>query len=161
MGETTYSVGEVSARTGFSIDTLRYYERQGLIEPVGRSAGGKRRYREDDLEWLEFVSCLRLTGMPVNSMRYFAQLCRSGEGTIGERIEVLSAHGRQVEAELATLRERLTAINDKIGYYEGVLALESANASGVAADGDADARSGANAGAGAGAAVGTGARLQR
>lgn len=132
MVEVTYSVGEVSARTGFSIDTLRYYERLGLIEPVARTAGGKRRYREGDIEWLDFVSCLRLTGMPVNGMRHFAQLCRSGEGTIRERIELLSEHGRQVEAELATLRERLAAIQYKISYYEGVLALEDADAHTIA-----------------------------
>jgi DNA-binding transcriptional MerR regulator len=155
MGEVTYSVGEVSARTGFSIDTLRYYERQGLIEPVRRSAGGKRRYREDDVEWLEFVSCLRLTGMPVNSMRHFAELCRIGDGTIRERIEVLSEHGRQVEAEIATLRERLTAINHKIGYYEEVLALDAADACNAAA-----ASAGASAVAGAGASAGTGVRFQ-
>ncbi|HEU5334103.1 MAG TPA: MerR family transcriptional regulator [Actinocrinis sp.] len=132
MVEVTYSVGEVSARTGFSIDTLRYYERLGLIEPVERTVGGKRRYRECDIEWLDFVSCLRLTGMPVNGMRHFAQLCRTGDGTIRERIELLSEHGRQVEAELATLRDRLTAIQGKIGYYEGVLALEDADAQSVA-----------------------------
>jgi DNA-binding transcriptional MerR regulator len=132
MVEVTYTVGEVSARTGFSIDTLRYYERLGLIEPVERTAGGKRRYRECDIEWLDFVSCLRLTGMPVNGMRHFAELCRSGDGTIRQRIELLGEHGRQVEAELATLRDRLTAIQNKIGYYEGVLALEDADAQAVA-----------------------------
>lgn len=127
MGATTYSVGEVSARTGFSIDTLRYYERLGLIEPVERSVGGRRRYRDEDVGWLDFVSCLRDTGMPISQMREFAELCRDGEHTIAERVELLSAHGRQVEAEIETLREKLAAIQHKMDYYQGLLALDENN----------------------------------
>jgi len=123
MSTTTYSVGEVSARTGFSIDTLRYYERLGLIEPVERSVGGRRMYREEDVGWLDFVSCLRDTGMPVERMRQFAELCRDGEHTVPERVDLLETHGRRVEAEIETLRAKLEAIRHKIGYYQGVLAL--------------------------------------
>jgi DNA-binding transcriptional MerR regulator len=123
MSTTTYSVGEVSARTGFSVDTLRYYERLGLIEPVERSVGGRRRYREEDVGWLDFVSCLRDTGMPVERMRQFAELCRDGEHTVPERMGMLAAHGHRVEAEIETLRTKLEAIRHKIEYYEGVLAL--------------------------------------
>lgn len=120
---TTYSVGEVSERTGFSIDTLRYYERLGLIEPVERSAGGRRRYRDQDVGWLDFVSCLRDTGMPISRMREFAELCRDGEHTITQRVELLTEHGRQVETEIEALRAKLAAIRHKVEYYEGVLAL--------------------------------------
>ncbi|HZP53212.1 MerR family transcriptional regulator [Actinocrinis sp.] len=123
MSTTTYSVGEVSARTGFSVDTLRYYERLGLIEPVERSVGGRRRYREEDVGWLDFVSCLRDTGMPVERMRQFAELCRDGEHTVPERVDLLAAHGHRVEAEIESLRTKLEAIRHKIQYYEGVLAL--------------------------------------
>jgi DNA-binding transcriptional MerR regulator len=121
----TYSVSEVSARTGFSVDTLRYYERLGLIEPVERTAGGRRRYRDEDVGWLDFVSCLRDTGMPISRMREFAELCRDGEHTIGERVELLTEHGRQVEAEIEVLRAKLAAIRNKVEYYQGVLALEN------------------------------------
>ena len=123
MSTTTYSVGEVSARTGFSVDTLRYYERLGLIEPVGRSVGGRRMYRDEDVGWLDFVSCLRDTGMPVERMREFADLCRDGEHTVPERVDLLAAHGQRVEAEIEVLRTKLAAIRHKIEYYEGVLAL--------------------------------------
>jgi DNA-binding transcriptional MerR regulator len=127
---TTYSVGEVSARTGFSIDTLRYYERLGLIEPVERSVGGRRMYREEDVGWLDFVSCLRDTGMPIERMRQFAELCRDGEHTVPERVDLLAAHGRRVEAEIEALRTKLEAIRHKIGYYEGVLALRDGRGAG-------------------------------
>jgi DNA-binding transcriptional MerR regulator len=118
----TYSVGEVSARTGFSIDTLRYYERLGLIAPVDRSTGGRRRYRDEDVDWLDLVSCLRDTGMPVNRMREFAELSRDGEHTVSERMDLPSAHGRQVEAEIEALQEKLAAIRHKVDFYRGVLA---------------------------------------
>jgi DNA-binding transcriptional MerR regulator len=125
MNTATYSVGEVSARTGFSVDTLRYYERLGLIEPVERSTGGRRRYRDEDVGWLDFVSCLRDTGMPVGRMREFAELCRDGEHTVAERVDLLAEHGRRVEAEIETLREKLAAIQHKVEYYQGVLALRA------------------------------------
>ncbi|HEU5356140.1 MAG TPA: MerR family transcriptional regulator [Actinocrinis sp.] len=129
MSTTTYSVGEVSARTGFSVDTLRYYERLGLIEPVERSVGGRRMYREEDVGWLDFVSCLRDTGMPVERMRAFAELCRDGEHTVPERVDLLAAHGRRVEAEIEVLRTKLAAIHHKIEYYQGVLALRDGRGS--------------------------------
>jgi DNA-binding transcriptional MerR regulator len=117
MNGITYTVGEVSQRTGFSIDTLRYYERLGLIEPIARSAGGARRYRDQDVGWLHFVSCLRETGMPVAAMRAFAELCRSGDVTVPERIDLLEAHGRDVEERIAALREQLAVIRGKVAYY--------------------------------------------
>jgi DNA-binding transcriptional MerR regulator len=123
MSTTTYSVGEVSARTGFSVDTLRYYERLGLIEAVERSVGGRRMYRDEDVGWLDFVSCLRDTGMPIERMREFAELCRDGEHTVPERVDLLAAHGRRVEAEIEVLRTKLAAIHHKIEYYQSVLAL--------------------------------------
>ncbi len=136
MSATTYSVGEVSARTGFSVDTLRYYERLGLIEPVERSAGGRRMYREQDVGWLDFVSCLRDTGMPVERMRQFAELCRDGEHTVPERVNLLAAHGSRVEAEIEALRTRLAAIRHKLEYYEGVLALRDGDGPGEKSPGD-------------------------
>lgn len=118
---TTYTVGEVSERTGFTIDTLRYYERLGLIEQIERTSGGKRRYRADDIGWLEFVSCLRDTGMPISSMRSFAELCRAGDETIPARIALLDEHRAAVEAQIEDMRQRVAAISHKIEYYRGVL----------------------------------------
>jgi DNA-binding transcriptional MerR regulator len=118
-----YTVSEVSEQTGFTIDTLRYYERLGLIERIERT-GGKRRYRADDIRWLEFVSCLRDTGMPISGMRSFAELCRAGDETIPERIALLDEHRSAVETQIEDMRRRLAAITHKIDYYRGVLAPE-------------------------------------
>ncbi|GLW06050.1 MerR family transcriptional regulator [Microtetraspora sp. NBRC 13810] len=109
--------------TGFSLDTLRYYERIGLLEPINRNAAGQRRFTEHDLGWLGMVRCLRDTGMPIAEMLRFAQLTRDGEHTIADRIELLAEHDRRVEAQVALLRQQQTAIQYKIDWYRGVLSL--------------------------------------
>ena len=105
---TTYTPGEVVEKTGFSLDTLRYYEKIGLLESVGRTSGGRRQYRDDDVGWLEMLRCLRDTGMPIARMLEFAELTRD-DATIADRIALLEEHDRDVEERIDTLlrqRER-------------------------------------------------------
>ncbi len=118
--ENVYTPGQVAEETGFSLDTLRYYERIGLLAPVGRNAAGQRRFTEDDLGWLGMVRCLRGTGMPVAQMVRFAELTRAGDHTVPERIAILEAHDRQVECEIARLREQQKVIQNKISFYRAL-----------------------------------------
>ena len=118
---SVYTPGQVAEETGFSLDTLRYYERIGLLEPIGRNAAGQRRFTQEDIGWLGMVRCLRDTGMPIAEMLRFAELTRQGEHTIRDRVALLEAHDRRVEAQVANLREKQTAIRNKIGYYRGVV----------------------------------------
>ncbi|HEX7105703.1 MAG TPA: MerR family transcriptional regulator [Acidothermaceae bacterium] len=122
MTQMTYSVGEAAERSGFSVDTLRYYERLGLLEPIERTSGQQRRYREADLDWLGFVSCLRGTGMPVREMREFAELVREGDHTIPPRITLLEVHAERVRERIRELTEQLEAVDHKVAYYREVLA---------------------------------------
>ncbi|GGL21068.1 MerR family transcriptional regulator [Sphaerisporangium melleum] len=122
---SVYTPGQVAEETGFSIDTLRYYERIGLLERVERNSAGQRRFSEEDVGWLGMVRCLRDTGMPIAEMLRFAALVRDGEETIGDRITLLEAHDQEVEEQIALLRERQTAIRRKIQYYRDVLALRA------------------------------------
>jgi DNA-binding transcriptional MerR regulator len=117
----TYSPAETVEITGFSLDTLRYYEKIGLIEPVRRAAGGHRRYSEDDVSWLDMVRCLRGTGMPIAQMQTFAEQVRGGAETIPDRIALLAEHDAAVEAEMARLAEQRQKIQDKIAYYRSVV----------------------------------------
>ena len=112
-----YSVGEAAERSGFSVDTLRYYERLGLVDAIERDGGGRRRYTADDLEWLGLLACLRDTGMPVREMQNFAELVRAGDHNWRERRELLQAHRERVRAHIADLTERLDRIQYKIDYY--------------------------------------------
>ncbi|GJF28977.1 MerR family transcriptional regulator [Kitasatospora sp. NE20-6] len=108
---------EAVRQSGFSLDTLRYYERIGLLGTLERSPGGRRRFTPDDLEWLGVLRCLRDTGMPIAEMLRYAGLVRAGESTLAERVELLEAHDVRVERQIAGLRAQQGRIRAKIGYY--------------------------------------------
>jgi DNA-binding transcriptional MerR regulator len=117
------SIAEAAEATGLSSDTLRYYERDGLLlRPVARSASGHRRYTDTDLGWIEMVTRLRATGMPIREIRRYAELVRAGEGNELARLQILRAHREQVLADLAAVQEHLRAIDQKIGVYVDKLA---------------------------------------
>ena len=77
---TTWSIGEAAEKCGLSQHTLRWYERIGLLGPVARDANGRRRFSDGDLDWLDLITRLRETGMPVSDMQRYAELVRSGAG---------------------------------------------------------------------------------
>ena len=113
-----YSIAEAADRLGVTPDTLRYYERDGLmLRRVDRSTTGHRRYTESDLRWIDLLNCLRGTGMPIREVRQYAELVRSGDGNELERLELLRAHREHVLAQLAEVTEHLGAIDRKIGIY--------------------------------------------
>jgi DNA-binding transcriptional MerR regulator len=116
----TYTIGECARRSGFTMDTLRYYERIGLIDAVERTATGQRRFTDADLEWLGTLKCLRDTGMPVEQMARFADLVRDGDDTIPERIRLLEAHRVAVDDRMADLAAKRDYIFGKIAYYRTV-----------------------------------------
>jgi DNA-binding transcriptional MerR regulator len=130
MTDTGLSIGGAAEHTGLTADTLRYYERDGLLlGPVPRSASGHRRYTDRDLEWITLVTRLRSTGMPIRDIRRYAELVRAGSGNEESRLELLLAHRRAVLAQLAEVQGHLEAIDYKIGLYEGVLdAVQPASA---------------------------------
>lgn len=114
-------ISEVAQRTGLSPDTLRYYEKAGLIQAVDRSSGGQRRYAMSDLAWLQFLLRLRATGMSIADMQRFAELRRDGERSTADRLNLLNRHRAEVEQRVADLQEHLHALAEKIHHYEGLL----------------------------------------
>ena len=117
------TIADAAAETGLTPDTLRYYEKDGLmLRPVTRSATGHRRYDNADLTWIELLTCLRGTGMPIRDVRRYAELVRAGEGTEQDRLELLRTHRAHVLAQLAEVQEHLGAIDRKIGIYTDKLA---------------------------------------
>lgn len=119
--EPRYTIEEAAQRTGITTHTLRYYERIGLLEPVGRAPSGHRRYTEGDLGLIEFLTCLRQTGMPIRGMQHFMALARAGDSTIPDRIEALAAHREALAEQLALLRRHFEALTGKIEYYRALL----------------------------------------
>jgi DNA-binding transcriptional MerR regulator len=122
MSTATFSPAQTVELTGFSLDTLRYYERIGLLEPVHRAAGGHRRYTEHDVEWLDILRCLRATGMPIARMKDFADQVRAGEHTYADRLALLEEHDRTVEAQMTLLEEQRNKVRAKIDYYRDAVA---------------------------------------
>jgi DNA-binding transcriptional MerR regulator len=116
-GQDQYTISEVVAFTGLTAHTLRWYERIGLMPHIDRSHTGQRRYSNRDLDWLDLVGKLRLTGMPVADMVRYAELVREGDHTFGERFELLEATRRDVLARIAELQDTLAVLDHKIGYY--------------------------------------------
>ncbi|QXJ25105.1 MerR family transcriptional regulator [Actinomadura graeca] len=116
---SSYSPAETAEKTGFSIDTLRYYEKIGLLSGIARNASGRRVFSDDDLSWLGMLRCLRETGMPIAEMLRYTELARGGEETVQERLEILQDHDRRVEDQIAKLREQQEQIQWKIGIYQG------------------------------------------
>jgi len=112
-----YSPGEVAERVGFSIDTLRYYERIGLLDGIARTPGGQRVFSDADISWLNLLRCLRDTGMPIARMQQFAELVRSGNDTGAERAALLEEHDRDIDARVAQLRTEQRRIREKITWY--------------------------------------------
>ncbi|WP_199044237.1 MerR family transcriptional regulator [Glycomyces salinus] len=115
-----YSISECADRSGFSPDTLRYYEKVGLIGPVARTATGQRRFSQPDLDWLGTLKCLRDTGMPIEQMCRFAELVRDGDHTIADRIVLLEEHRKAVDARIADFEAKRDYITGKIDYYRSV-----------------------------------------
>lgn len=115
--DETMTVGEAAERVGLTTYTLRWYEQEGLVAPVGRDSAGRRRYTAEDLNWLVLLTRLRRTGMPVRDMRRYAELARQGEATRAARRALFERHRDRVLARMAELQEDLTVLNHKIEMY--------------------------------------------
>ena len=125
MGTVTTEPGirEVSEQTGLSIDTLRWYEREGLIPLVQRGSDGRRRYPPAAVRFIGLVQALRRTGMPVADVREFVQL---GGGTLDVhpiRLRLLEQQTAAIEAQLAQLHEDLAVVQAKTAEYRRLIAL--------------------------------------
>ena len=112
----TYSPAQAAEVSGFSIDTLRYYEREGILRPIARTSGGHRTYSEDDLGWLDLVHCLRDTGMPITDLKLYAELALD-EATLAARVALLEAHDERVQESIDTLVRQQERLREKIAWY--------------------------------------------
>ncbi|HJR88806.1 MAG TPA: MerR family transcriptional regulator [Aeromicrobium sp.] len=118
----SYTIAQAAVRTGLTAHTLRYYERDGLmLSGVERSSSGHRRYTDRDVAWIEMLTRLRATGMPIREVKRYTSLVRDGDGNEAERLALLVAHRQRVEAQLAEVTAHLRAIDHKIGIYEGMV----------------------------------------
>ena len=123
------TIKEVSEKYEISQDTLRYYERVGMIPPVTRTASGIRDYQESDLGWVELAKCMRGAGLPVEAMIEYVKLTQEGDATIPARLQLLKEQRESLLEQKEKINATLERLNYKIGRYElaaetGVLTWE-------------------------------------
>jgi DNA-binding transcriptional MerR regulator len=124
---TTYAPADAARRSGFSLDTLRYYEKIGLVRDVRRDGAGRRLYDDGDLDWLGVLRCLRDTGMPIADMRRYAALALAtgadADATVPERLALLEEHAEHVTSTLELLHRQQQHLAEKIDYYRDLVRL--------------------------------------
>jgi len=111
-------IAEVSEQYGMSADTLRYYERVGLIPPVHRNGGGIRDYNELDLRRVDFIKCMRHAGLPIEVLIEYMGLVQQGDKTIEARKEILIEQRDLLAARMAEMQKTLDLLNHKVEVYE-------------------------------------------
>jgi DNA-binding transcriptional MerR regulator len=114
-------IAEVSERYGLSSDTLRYYERIGLIPPVNRNQGGIRNYGEIDVMRVEFVKCMRSAGLPIEVLIEYMELVQQGDQTIEARKEILKEQRELLLSRMQEMQKTLDILNHKIEVYENAV----------------------------------------
>lgn len=114
-------ISEMSEQSGLSVDTLRYYEKIGLLPPVNRTDGGIRDYSEIDLKRVDFIKCMRSAGLPIEVLLAYFELVQQGDETIEARKEILLEQRAQLLARMAEMQETLDLLNHKIQVYENAV----------------------------------------
>jgi DNA-binding transcriptional MerR regulator len=122
MATTTRTIQRAAAETGVSPDTLRYYEKVGILPGIERSPSGHRRFGDEDLGWIRLVQCLRATGMPIEDLHQYAVLMQQGDTTAAARLQLLERHRRRIQEDMRELATALELVEQKITGYNRVLA---------------------------------------
>ena len=115
---TGMTIKEVSEQLEITQDTLRYYEKVGMIPPVTRTERGIRDYQEEDLEWVKLVTCMRSAGLPVKVMIDYLNLYKQGDSTIQQRCNLLKEQREKLLEQKKQIEETLEKLNYKIARYE-------------------------------------------
>ncbi|WP_041619394.1 MerR family transcriptional regulator [Paenibacillus mucilaginosus] len=117
------SIAQVSKKFDLSQDTLRYYERIGLIPRVNRNKSGVRNYSEEDCRWVEFVKCMRGIGLPIETLIEYVKLYQQGDDTIEVRKDLLTEQRKLLLTRMNEMSVVLERMNEKILRYEETFKL--------------------------------------
>ncbi|MGM9902939.1 MerR family transcriptional regulator [Enterococcus sp. 10A9_DIV0425] len=115
------NIKQVSKEKGVSADTLRYYERIGLIPPVNRTKGGIRDYTQEDLRWVDFTICMRNAGLSIETLIEYLRLYSEGESTIHARRDLLIEESKQLEKKIKEMQDCQERLQLKIKNYNELL----------------------------------------
>ena len=112
------TIGEVCEKYGITADTLRYYEKVGVIPVVNRTKRGIRDYGEDDIRWVENAICMRNAGLPVEMLIEYVRLFREGDSTIQARRDLLMEARKEIAAQLEKYQQAMDRLDFKISRYD-------------------------------------------
>ena len=118
-------IAEAARASGLSIDTIRFYEKSGLLPEIGRGSDGRRRFTPKAVDWLVLLGTLRETGMPMRTMRRFAELYRAGDSAMPERKAVLLTHAESLKQRRAALDRCEALLARKIALYDSLMEKEA------------------------------------
>lgn len=117
-----YTIGEVAAQLGVAPSTLRYYEREGLLPAVERSASGRRAFSDQDSEACRVIDCLKTSGLSIRQIKAFMDMVVEGDATLPERLELFRERKEAMEREMRELQQVLDVLEFKTWYYEQAVA---------------------------------------
>lgn len=117
----TYSIGEVAKQLNLSVYALRYYDKEGLMPFVERTASGIRSFKESDISALKIIECLKATGMPIKEIKHFIDWCTEGDATLQKRYDMFMERKAIVEAQMEELKKTMEVIDHKCFYYQKAL----------------------------------------
>ncbi|SMC62790.1 MerR family transcriptional regulator [Papillibacter cinnamivorans] len=123
----SYTISEIAEKLGLTASTLRFYDKEGLLPNIDRTASGIRVFSDIDLEWLSMVECLKATGMPIKDIKTFLDWCMEGDTTLRERCDMFHERKRVVETQINELQKTLDTINYKCWYYDAAVAAGTAD----------------------------------
>jgi DNA-binding transcriptional MerR regulator len=112
------TIKEVSEKFNITSDTLRYYERVGLIRPIKKNSSGIRNYDKRDLQRIEFVKCMRSADLPIEVLLKYIKLYEVGDETVGERRNLLDEQRKIVKQKIVEMQNALDKLNIKIEMYD-------------------------------------------
>lgn len=115
------TIAEVSEKCGVSADTLRYYEKEGLIPYISRTEGGVRNYTQEDCARIGFVKCMRSAGLSIEVLKKYFELFARGKRTLKARRDLLALEREKLKVRLAELQDTLNRLDYKISVYDNAL----------------------------------------
>lgn len=112
-----YTVGEMAKKAGITASALRYYDKEGLLPPIERTSGGIRMFREEDVEWLHLIECLKKTGMSLKEIKMFVDWVKEGDSTIQSRLALIDRQRQAVIGQIEKLNQTLDMLEYRHWYY--------------------------------------------
>jgi DNA-binding transcriptional MerR regulator len=117
-----YTIAQVAGKFGITAHTLRYYDKEGLLPFVERSASGRRRFKEEDFGWLAMIECLKTTGMPLKRIKQYIDWCGKGDATLQKRHELFLERKTAIKQQIKALEKALEKVKYKCWYYKTAVA---------------------------------------